>query len=280
MTEQNNAVVENEQPEVPTEVVETSSDWDSIPEDLRNTTELKAFEKGKTPALAKSYVELSKSASGKIRIPDEKATPEELKKFNAAIAPFLGIPESPDKYQIKAPELSDEEKAMGITYSPDLEKGFKEAAHKAGFNSKQVQAAIDFQMNMIKQGAAQQVAEVNKLNEGRWEKLKSEWGDVKTNENIELTKRAFNEFAPEELKEMMTADDAIKDPILVKMYSNIWRKTMDDTLIKGDAADKVEENPPYPKSPEMYSRNDKWRPWFEKRGYDYATNSWKGGKPQ
>lgn len=262
------------------EGTETTTDnlgWESIPEDLRNSTELKAFEKGKTPALAKSYIELSKSASGKVKIPTDKSTPEEVAKFNLAI----GVPEKADGYKVKMPELTEQDKQMGITFNPEAAKGFLDVAHKAGYTNTAAQTAIDYQMGIVRQQVAQQIAEVTKLNDDRWTKLKGEWGDVKTTENIELTKRAFNEFAPEELKEIMTVDDAVKDPILVKMYSTIWRKTMNDTLVKGDPTTKVEFVPKYTKSPAMYATMNneegiKARAYFESHGYSYATGTQAG----
>lgn len=243
---------------------EVKDSWDLIPEEIRKTSEIGRFEKGKAPELAKAYLELSKMDSGRVKIPDDKAKPEEWDKFFTK----CGRPETPDKYQIKKPDIA------GDDYSEEIVKKFAVDAHKAGYTNKQVQAAVDWQVKLGKELKEQQEQQIKQLNDTRWEKYKKEWGEVKTKENIELAKRAFVEVAPEELKELMTVDQIEQDPILVKMYSSFWRKTMDDTLIRGERPKIEEFKPQYPKSPEMY-RNDqseegiKARKYFESQGYRY-----------
>lgn len=237
--------------------------FELIPEELRKTSEISRFEKGGVPELAKSYVELSKSASGKVKIPDTKAPPEEWAKFNA----LLGMPEKPDGYKI--------EKKEGSPFDENFVGAMKPVFHKAGLRQEQLdiirQGYEDYANAVIKQ----QQESIVKLNEARWEKYRKDWGENTTKENIELAKRAFNEVAPDELKEIMTVDDVIKDPILVAAYSKLWRKTMNDTFIKGEIPKEEVYTPRYSSSPEMY-RNDKTpegakaREWFVKnKGFKY-----------
>jgi hypothetical protein len=80
-----------------------------------------------------------------------------------------------------------------------------------------------------------QAEQIKKLNDERWSKMKQERGEDGLKEDLEIAKRIFDEFAPDELKALMTKDDIDKDPILVKMYAKIGRLTMDDTLVRGRA---------------------------------------------
>ena len=239
-----------------------ASGWEAIPEEIRNSSEIKRFEKDGLPALAKGYYELSKLDSGKVRIPDDKTIPEDVDKFYNK----LGRPETADKYQWVAPK--------DIPVNEEVIKSFLPVAHKMGLTNKQLQDAITFEATTGKMLAEKQAADIKKLNDDRFSAYQKEWGDVKTKENIEIAKRIFNKFAPQELKGFMTEDDIVKDPILLKMYADIGRGTLNDTLVQGANVVESAEVPPYPKSPGMYHNDPKWRSWFEKQGYDYSSGTW------
>ena len=72
--------------------------------------------------LASSYVSLQKMLGKKgVTVPGENATPEEVAAFRKA----LGVPESPEGYQLKPEQLPE-----GLTWDDELAKGFAEIAHK------------------------------------------------------------------------------------------------------------------------------------------------------
>jgi hypothetical protein len=247
-----------------TENQTTSTDWrDGLADDVKETVSRFKTE----PDLAQGYHELLKLDSVKVKIPDENASDEDRAKFYTK----LGRPETPEAYQVKRPELPD-----GMPYDEKLEGHIKHAAHQAGLNQAQVshlsKVYNDYQ---VEQWNA--VLEENeKLNTQRTEKLKQDWGEDKYRENVELAKRAFGEIAPQVLKDLMTADDIEADPILLEMYSTIWRKTLDSPLIKGEQATAGDWKPDFPKSPEMYEDDPQGKKYFEGQGYDYATKRWRG----
>src|SRR3990167_9967125 len=117
----------------------TFDKWrETIPEDIRNDASLKDIKD--LTGLAKGYVSAQKLIGSKINIPkegDEAAWNDLYGK--------LGRPESPDKYQVKRPELPKE---MG--YDENAEKQFLPVAHKIGLNGKQVDALVAFQFEMEK----------------------------------------------------------------------------------------------------------------------------------
>jgi hypothetical protein len=66
------------------------------------------------------------------------------------------------------------------------------------------------------------------------------------------------------------------NPVVLKEFMNLGKKTMGDTLIKGDVVDpdKAAYQPAYPNTPEMYAggegpESEKARAWFEARGHKY-----------
>lgn len=248
-------------------IVETKlTKWqDTISPDLKEKLFMAGrFEKDDSPSnLAKSYLELERKNSQidlLVKIPDDKSTPEEKESFYKK----LGKLESADKYAIKYEE--------GVVKDPVLDKEIQQAAFTANLSQKQ----LDVLAAAVNKVAIQRDAEITKLNNERWTNLKVKWGDNRTKENIELAKRCFDKFAPEELKKLMTREDVEQDPILVTMYADIWRTTLDDTFVKSETLPKGEEYKPYfINSPEQYRNGDddeskKARAWFEKnKGYKY-----------
>jgi len=179
--------------------------------------------------LAKGYFELnnkmSSSEKTNLRIPKEGASDEVQDEFWSKV----GMPKDADSYNITVPD--------GVPQNEEFIKSVKQIARKARATQSQFDVFVEGYTGL-------QMAElqrVDKLNEDRWTKFKSEWGEDTTKENINLAKQAFDEIAPEELKALMTRDDVEKDPLLVKMYSNVWRRTLDDSLVKGSTPAKPPE---------------------------------------
>lgn len=249
-------------------VTEAVVDWrDGVAKEKRFSAEgkdrLERFEKPEDAAI--SYLELESSMGGKVKIPAEDAPEEEWTAYYDKIRP-----ESAEKYEVERPEMPE-----GLPYDEELEKSIKALAHKAGLSKKQLAAMAKGYNDYVIGIFNTRIDETKRLNEERWANLKIKWGERQTTENIELAKRAFNEIAPEELKKIMNPEDVEQDPILVQMYANIWRKTLDDTLIKGKPPVKPEDyKPQYPDSPEMYRGGEdeesrKAREYFKKKGYKY-----------
>ncbi len=90
------------------------------------------LERFKSPQdLAKSYLHAQATISrGGVKLPGEKATPDEIAAFNKA----FGVPEKPDAYKLTRPQ--------GIEAAPEAEGKFLAAAHAAGLNQKQVDAVL------------------------------------------------------------------------------------------------------------------------------------------
>jgi len=251
------------------ETAKQPTKWqDTIPAELKESLFVKdRFVKDETPAnLAKSYVELEKGFHGRVKIPDEKTTEQERNEFYNK----LGRPETPDKYELKRPEKLPE----GMGYDENFEKSMKMLAYNAGLSQSQLSVLADGFNKYQSELFTGEIQRIKQLNDGRWLNYKKEWGETKTTENVEYAKRCFDEFAPKELKELMTRDDVESDPILVAMYSSIWRKTLNDTLVQGQQVKDETHIPRFPNSPEMYrnapgEEGEKARAYFTEKGYKY-----------
>lgn len=241
---------------------------DSLPEDVKQTVSRFTDEAG----LAQGYHELMKLDSGKVKIPGDEAGDEERGKFYAK----LGRPETPEGYEIKRPQLPE-----GVSYDETFEKHIRSAAHHAGLNQKQLGYLANIYNKYQADEFNRRIEDNEKLNNQRREKLIKERGEDGYKEDLELAKRAYERLAPDELKELMTAEDIEQDPILVKLYAKIWRETLDDKLERGEATTTEDTwKPEFTNSPEMYrgdegQDNAKARAWFEKQGYDYAAKRWR-----
>mgnify|MGYP001467925545 CR=1 FL=1 len=101
--------------------------------DLKGNKELTKYEK--ISDLGKAFVELKGKTEGMVKIPGEKATPEELSAFRQA----MGIPDKPEGYELKKPDKMPE----GMQYDETLESKFKETANKLGLTQVQVKGIFE-----------------------------------------------------------------------------------------------------------------------------------------
>lgn len=121
----------------------TSPTFESfIPEDYKSKEWVQNALKTDNPAKAVlDMYENAQSLIGKqanqFRVPDDKATPEQLADFRKA----LGVPEKAEAYELSKVEWKPEEQAAGeyLTkqLNPDLQNAMKEAALSIGLSAKQ-----------------------------------------------------------------------------------------------------------------------------------------------
>jgi hypothetical protein len=113
-----------------------AADWRaSLPDELRAEKSLESFKD--VGALAKSYVETKRMVGDALKVPGDKATPEEMSAFYTK----LGRPEAADKYTVKAPTFPED---MGIAWDGELQAAFLSQAHTAGLSNTQAQGMIDW----------------------------------------------------------------------------------------------------------------------------------------
>tara|TARA_R110000868_G_scaffold122871_2_gene325737 strand:+ start:5189 stop:6208 length:1020 start_codon:yes stop_codon:yes gene_type:complete len=140
---------------------------------------MKTLERLSSPkALLDSYREAQKKLSEKqttLTPPGEDATPEQVKAWRDA----NGIPESPDKYEIK---LRDN-RVLGEADKP-LFDDFAKVAHEAGFNTAQVSRVLDWWMD-VNEGQTSGTMDRDRTDHdtGR-QALRDEWGGADFERNV------------------------------------------------------------------------------------------------
>lgn len=199
---------------------ETTKSWlDSLPEDIKKDPSLAMFKE--PAALAKSWINAQKMiGANKVVIPDEKASDEE----KAAFYQKLGRPDSPDKYELKAPE--------GYELDDGLVKTFKEAAHKAGLTPNQANAILAFDaQRMAESRQKAEAAQARQMEESLIEYQKSLGGQEKYKATVDRARVALREVGSPELKEFLEESKLGSHPRVIDLFSKIY-SMMDEGKIR------------------------------------------------
>lgn len=213
------SVLTQEPSVVPNASTTPPQDWrTSLPEDMRADKSFESFKD--IGSFAKSFLDTKRMVGDAIRMPKADAPPEEWNK----IYDRLGRPESPEKYEIKRPELPE-----GTPYDEDAEKSYKTWAHEAGLNPRQAQALFDkytaFQ--------TEKISNYTKEMETGVTELKKEWGGD-YDKRIGLAQRAVNEVAGEDVKKLLGDTGLGNHPVLIKFFSELGSQMGEAALILGN----------------------------------------------
>jgi hypothetical protein len=178
-------------------------------------------DKADVESLSKSYQGLEQLLGKKANAivpPTEKSSPEEVAAYRKAI----GVPESPEGYQLKPEQLPE-----GVTWDENVAKRAAELAHKHNVPAAAMQEFMKFDMEraaLMNQAAAGMIEQ--QLEAGRAE-LQRVYGD-KMPEKIELARRAAVTAGVD------PSSQGFVDPQVVKAIVNLAEKLSDDKLVAGD----------------------------------------------
>ncbi len=223
--------------------------------------------------MATSYLNYENSQNDRIKIPNAESSGEERSAFYNK----MGRPEKADGYTM--PQLPE-----GQELEKELFNGWAAVAHEGGMSDKQFSSLVDKYVELETQRIEAESVEFNRYKEESIRKMHDEYG-ADYDQNIELSKRAYTEYANEALKELLKTDKYISiknEPAFIDMLVQIGKKNMDDTFVKGDGQVPVLKpndgyKPNSPSSPEMYAMGDdeeskKARAYFRKQGHEYERN--------
>lgn len=175
------------------------------------------------PSLLKGLKE-SKSAAmqrldGMVKVPGEGATEEDI----AAFRKGLGVPESPDGYEIKIDGLPE-----GIELDEGLASEFKKLAHENNLTPAQVNRLAAFQVQTeARMREAQQAEQEAYLSEQR-KTLESEWGND-FQKNMSLAQRTAATFGLEQDHPVFNHAD------MVQALAKIGNAISEDRLVSGES---------------------------------------------
>src|SRR6185295_14318056 len=189
---------------------------------------------------AKSYVETKRMVGDAVKVPGADATPEQRAAFHRK----LGVPESPDKYEVTLPSVPDGHPA----WSPELVTGFKGIAHQAGLTPPQVQAVIGwYAANSIQtrdvltatQAKAQQAQQAESMAQ-----LEKEWGPKDGpvwNRQVALARNTVRQLFSDDPKLAELAEMRGNDPAWVKGLARIGEQMLEHGFLEGDAPAEVDK---------------------------------------
>lgn len=172
--------------------------------------------------LVKSHNEAQKMIGGSIRLPGKDLGEEDRTK---AVGELMGklrtegilesVPESPEKYEIKMPQIE------GFSVNQPLHDSFRVAAHKFGVTPSQAQGLFDWYLNEQAAGDTRENAEFATMKEA----IKTEWGSLHARK-MEAARRAIvkyvgldgneliSELPPKLGEKLLRAFSTIGDPLL------------------------------------------------------------------
>lgn len=207
-----------------------SSDWGTFKGTLGEMGKDKSLEPIKDfKGLTESFVNAQKMIGSSIRLPAKDAKPEDRKKAVNDIISKLraggdmeSIPESPDKYEIKLPEME------GFKANEPLLKSFREIAHKSGVTPSQAQGLFDWYLNFQEESDAQSQAEFETMKSG----LKKEFGGLYTRK-MEAARRAVAKYLGEDGDNIISQLPPAVGRKMVLAFSEIGDPILEDSLMTG-----------------------------------------------
>jgi hypothetical protein len=244
--------------------ISPGADWRSgLPEDLRGEKALADFKD--VGSLAKSYVETKRLVGDAVRIPKADAKPEELAAFHRK----LGVPETPDKYEVKLPDLP----AGHPAWSPEKVASARVMAHQLGWTPAQLQGALEWyakdsiqsrDVSTSAEGKAQQAQQAEAV-----AALEKEWGPkggpVWTRQ-LALARNTVRQLFSDDPKLAELAEMRGNDPVWVKGLARIGEQMLEHGFLEGDAPAEVDKDGLSRQISELRSRMEKVNPGSRQYG--------------
>lgn len=214
---------------------------------------------------------LTRDAEGKlVAIPGETATAEERTAFYRK----LGMPESPDKYNLVRPTDLPE----GMTLSYEKEKAFKDFCHSKGYSNQTandlyqwyygsvLKPAYEQHVAETKAATERQNAEAQAAHDAAVNALKNEWPGDLYQKNTELAHRAASKVIGDKPADKEAWKTLIETPIngtqlgshpvFVKIFHNLAKAIGEDSPVMGGNGAPSEDLAKswFPNSPDMHKK--------------------------
>ena len=191
----------------------------SLPDGLGGEPSLQSFDS--VDKLAKSYVHARKMIGADpnqmLQLPKEGDEDGWNQVYNR-----LGRPEEADGYDF---DLGDGEQ------SPDV-ADFKNVAHQLGLTNDQAKTMLGIYNQISENDLAEEQEQFEQMNVEYLQNIQKEWGDD-FNKNSELARRAFQNFASEELMDVMKETGLSNHPEVLKTFARIGQVLSEDSILPG-----------------------------------------------
>jgi len=180
-------------------------------------------DKADVERLAKSYEGLQQMLGQKfftaVHLPNDKSTPEEISAYRKA----LGIPESPDKYDVRPDKLPE-----GVTWDDSTAKRVAEVAHKHNIPPGAIKELVSLDLDRAKQMNEAAAQMLTQQKAAAVEELRKTYGnDLPA--KLDLAKRAAATAGID------VNDPGFQSPAMVKFAVWAAQQIADDKLVEGKA---------------------------------------------
>ena len=226
----------------------SAADWRvGLPDDLR-----KAAERFNSPADAvKVAVDLRKKLSNAIARPGADADAAEI----AAFRRHLGVPDTPDGYDIADPA------GLPEILRPDAaallrQDSFLAALHAAGATPEVARAATSWYYDNLNTIHAAGQKAFDEANETADAELRRDWG-ADFDKQIGLAQRAYRSLVPDALKEKLEAISLDADADVKRLFNMLGRQIVEDDLIAAGQADGAQRTLEE-RARDLRARDDYW----------------------
>ena len=220
-----------------------------------------------TNSLAKGYGELSRKLGSMIAPLTEEATDEQKSNFWNKI----GAAQSKDDFKFDLAEGQDD----------SFLNTMKDMALKDHWTPVQWDNAVAT-YNDAATGVKEKQTETQAVKEKQiddlTEKQRVDWG-ANYDANVDMAKRFNRMHGNEEFDQLLLDSGLHEHPVVIQTFHDLFLKTANDSMIRGELPKEDLFVPSSPSSPEMYTDGEdevsrKSRDYFTAKGYDYSTGSW------
>lgn len=198
----------------------TPSWRDTLPEGIRGDQTLSKYSNVET--LAQAHINLQKMVgSDKIAIPGKNSSEADWQN----VFKKLGLPESVDKYEMKAPEAIKDEKFLSA---------FKEQALKAGVLPSQAEKLLNWS---VENSVASQKAMADQREQAQAKAidgLKAEWGEG-WDRKVGAAKAGVEWAGGEDLRQYLAKTGLGNDPVVIKMMAKVG-EALTEGKVRGEGA--------------------------------------------
>jgi len=203
---------------------------ETLPEPYRADKNLTKYQSMED--FVKGHISLaSKVGAPSVLIPQDGWTDTQWDEFHSK----LGRPAKPDEYSIERPQLPE-----GVEYDEDLEKGFKDWAHKAGLSPRQAKNLFEnYTKYSLERGqkmgeSSAQAAQARAQQDADGVKgLQQEWGD-KYEAKISGANHALKTLDPNgEVVNILRESGLANNPAMIKLFAQVGETFAEDTFRGG-----------------------------------------------
>lgn len=214
-----------------TDEVTPPEDGDTVKMSADNWMEFVPEELREDPSITK-YTDFGAFVNGHVNAvkmigKDKMVVPETDEQF-AEVYARLGRPEEPTGYELAVPEgVADEQK-----FSPEFETTLKTTLHTLGLNGKQAQGVNEFlYATLMASNESAKTVNDEMAAEALTELRKTYGADV--DKFVDTSMQIVRQLGGDGADELITKEDLMANPILVKIFAGIADKVLEDVNLPG-----------------------------------------------